>query len=90
MHFFIWVSMKSTLFLLCTSLIKDSKSSISGRMAGDANPPAYSVINLDLDTIERPPSVDKSIMSYVNAVDGMHASMFLHLFLHFRHTPDDS
>ncbi len=52
--------------------IHRAHGSITGLMAGDSNPPGYSVVNLDLDTVERPPSVDKSIMGYVNAADGMH------------------
>lgn len=53
-------------------LTDPSDCSLTGQMAGDPNPPGYSVVNLDLDTIERPPSVDKSVMAYVNAADGMH------------------
>lgn len=59
------------LLVACTLKVSSVGASITGLMAGDANPPGYSVVNIDLDTIERPPSVAKSVIGHVNAVDGM-------------------
>ena len=39
-------------------------------LSGDENPPGYSVIDLDLDTIEGPVSVKPSVIGYVNSLEG--------------------
>ena len=56
------------------ALLYPCRCSITGLMTGDRNPPAYSVVNIDLDTLEKPPSVAKSVLGYVDAADGMHAN----------------
>ena len=40
-------------------------------MSGDSNPPGYSVVNLDIDTIEGPVVVNPSVIGFVNSLEGM-------------------
>ena len=40
-------------------------------MSGDANPPGYSVIHLDIDTVDGPVAVKKSVLGYVHSLEGM-------------------
>ena len=58
-------------FIAASLFIHGQYSSMTGTMSGDANPPGYSVVNLDIDTIEGPVTVRPSVMGYVNALEGM-------------------
>jgi hypothetical protein len=50
-------------------------ASITGSMSGDAVPSAYSVINVDIDTIDGPVVVPPSIMGYIHNIrDEAHAA----------------
>jgi hypothetical protein len=49
-------------------------SSITGSMSGDGVPAGYSVINVDLDTVEGPTAVQPSVIGYVRNVDVEFAS----------------
>lgn len=44
-------------------------------MVGDLDPPAYSVVNIDIDTVGGRVAVPKSIIGYVNALERMSISL---------------
>ena len=44
-------------------------NSITGAMSGDGVPNGYSVVNVDVDTIEGPTVVDPSVIGYVRNID---------------------
>ena len=51
--------------------IEHRLATLSGLMSGDSNPPGYSVVNLDIDTIEGPVVVNPSVIGFVNSLEGM-------------------
>jgi hypothetical protein len=46
-----------------------SSSSIAGSMSGDGVPAGYSVINIDLDTVDGPTILSPSVVGYVRNID---------------------
>ena len=47
------------------------QGSISRQLSGDANPPGYSVVNVDVDTVDGPVAIPKSVMGYINSLEGI-------------------
>lgn len=57
--------------ILVFSSIHVQSGSSPSLLSGDANPPGYSVLDVDVDTIEGPVSVKPSIIGYVNSLEGV-------------------
>ena len=51
--------------------IAATQSTFTGTLSGDSNVPGYSVLNLDLDTVEGPAVIAPSVVGYVNSLEGM-------------------
>lgn len=41
-------------------------------ISGDRNPPGYSALNVEVDTIAGPVTIDKSVIGYVTQLEGMY------------------
>ena len=57
--------------ILVFSFIHVHSGTSPSLLSGDANPPGYSVLDVDVDTIEGPVSVKPSIIGYVNSLEGV-------------------
>jgi hypothetical protein len=46
------------------------KTSMTG-MSGDLNPPAYSAVNIDIDTIQGPVTIDRTVIGFIDNLESM-------------------
>lgn len=62
MHFFC---------ILLVSTLQADRCASSSILSGDKNPPGYTVMDVDVDTIDGQVAVRPSIIGYVNSLEGI-------------------
>ena len=51
-------------------------------MSGDLNPPQYSSVNVDIDTIQGPVTIDRTVIGFIDNLESMKTwTQLLSLFL---------
>jgi hypothetical protein len=58
-------------FLFSIHAAGSSPGSMSAKtLAGDKNPPPYSALNIELDTVAGPVTIQKSVIGFINQLEG--------------------